>query len=356
MHSMQTLFEPASYQPSFPADRSRFGIGIIGCGTVALKWHLPVYHANGLWVVGVWDRDPAACAAASAAYPALRVYATLEELLSDSAITIVDIATNVTGRAELIIRGLAANKHILAQKPLCRTAAELAAIESAAKANPSLRVAVNHNGRWAPPWRVASQLIASGMIGDLVAISHLHDIRMQWLPDLDRHGSPLFLVFDYALHWVDISLCWLGGRQVRRVWCNVVSRARPEGLVSQIAWLNFLADDDICVSIRSVTAAQRYSGHPFVVHGTTGTLRGAVDAPVGGDYLEIDNGTTLVRPILQGNWFPDGFVGAIAELLSSIQEHREPSHSLRHAARSHRVILAACASAESGGVPIVVDQ
>jgi hypothetical protein len=92
----------------------------------------------------------------------------------------------------------------------------------------------------------------------------------------------------------------------------------------QVGWLNFTADDGASVVIRSVAAARRYSGHPFVVHGTAGTVRGSVDAPVGGDYVEIDLGGVVERPTLEGNWFPDGFVGSMGELLVALEEGREP--------------------------------
>ena len=47
-----------------------------------------------------------------------RVFASLDELLADPAIDIVDIATGPEVRLELIARAVEAGKHVLAQKPL----------------------------------------------------------------------------------------------------------------------------------------------------------------------------------------------------------------------------------------------
>lgn len=354
---MRPQFDPSAYRPRLPNNPKRFGIGFIGCGSVVRKWQLPHYRANGLRVIGAWDRDKAATESVVQEYSDLRAYNSLEALLEDPAIDVVDIATTVIGRADLIRKALAAGKHVLAQKPLCRDTNELNSIREAVAAAPDVRLAVNFNGRWAPPWRVASALILAEAIGDVVAITHLHDFNMSWLPDIDRHGSALFLVFDYMIHWVDISLAWSRPRLPLRVSADIATRqiGGDAGLVSQVGWLNFASDDGSNVSIRSVASARRYTGHPFLVHGTAGTLRGAVDAPVGGDYLEIDNGNVVERPTLEGNWFPDGFVGSMGELLLAIEEQREPEHGFASGARTQAVILAACRSAEAGGFPIKVD-
>jgi predicted dehydrogenase len=350
---MRPEFTPAAYRPRLPEDRRRFGIAFIGCGTVARRWHLPHYQSYGLPVVGIWDRDEAAMQSVLSQNPELNAYPSLQSLLDDPAIAVVDIATTVTGRAHLIRQALLAGKHVLAQKPLCLNAQELNSLREVVAAAPDVQLAVNFNGRWAPPWRVATALIRSGAIGDIVAITHLHDFRMSWQADIERHGSSLFLLFDYMIHWADISLQWLGTRASFKVWAHVVTReaTSADGLTSQIGWLNFTSDDGVSVTIRSVAVAQRYFGHPFVVHGTRGTLRGAVDAPVGGDYVEIDDGSVIERPLLQGNWFPDGFVGSMGELLLALEEKREPENGFRSAARTQQLILAACESAESGGQP-----
>jgi predicted dehydrogenase len=63
-------------------------------------------------------------------------------------------------------------------------------------------------------------------------------------------------------------------------------------------------------------------------------------------------------PSLQGPWFPEGFHGAMAELLCSIEDDREPSHSARNNLRTLELTFAAIASAHSGTpvVPGTVDR
>ena len=72
-----------------------------------------------------------------------------------------------------------------------------------------VRVAVNHNGRWAPPWRAATLLLRDGAVGDVVGVTHLHDKPLPPLAGTPFDDVPHMLLTDYLLHWVDITRTWL---------------------------------------------------------------------------------------------------------------------------------------------------
>ena len=168
------------YRPRFPSSYKP-GIGLIGCGDIAKTWHLPAYGQYGVNVVGAYDPLPEATRDVRERFPFVsRVYASLEALLGDPAVEIVDIATRPDVRPQVIRQAVAAGKHVLAQKPLAldaRTAREV--IEEAERCG--VLVAVNQNGRWAPPWRIATLLVEEGAVGDVFAVTHLYD----------RHLPPL---------------------------------------------------------------------------------------------------------------------------------------------------------------------
>ena len=85
------------------------------------------------------------------------------------------------------------------------------------------------------------------------------------------------------------------------------------------------------------------------VVGSLGTVRsvgpGLLDQRV---TLHTANG--VATPTLEGKWFPDGFQGAMAELLCAIEEDREPINSARGNLRSLALCFAALRSAEHGAV------
>ena len=223
--------------PRFPTDRG--GVAILGAGTIAQSAHLPAYEQYAVGVVGVWSRSPETTATVRDRFPFVgRVYASAEELLADPEVRYVDLATGPEGRLDWIEAAVEAGKHVLAQKPLTLSAADLsrlpALLDRASAAG--VRIAVNHNGRWAPPWRAASLLVRDGAIGDVVGVTHLHDKPLPPLAGTPFDDVPHMLLTDYLLHWVDITRGWLadgGAGPVRRVQRRRLARAGATGRGAQ---------------------------------------------------------------------------------------------------------------------------
>ena len=162
--------------PRFPADRS--GVAVLGAGSIAQSAHLPAYERYGVGVTGVWSRNPARTDGILDRFPSVgRVYGSADELLADPEGRFVDLATGPEGRLAWIERAVDAGKHVLAQKPLVATGEDLAALPAVlARADAAgVRVAVNHNGRWAPPWRLTTLLLRRGDLGEVVGVTHLLD-------------------------------------------------------------------------------------------------------------------------------------------------------------------------------------
>ena len=345
--------------PRFPTDRG--GVAILGAGTIAQSAHLPAYEQYAVGVVGVWSRSPETTATVRDRFPFVgRVYASAEELLADPEVRYVDLATGPEGRLDWIEAAVEAGKHVLAQKPLTLSAADLsrlpALLERARAAG--VRVAVNHNGRWAPAWRAASLLIREGAIGEVVGITHLHDKPLPPLAGTPFDDVPHMLLTDYLLHWVDITRGWLsdgGAGPVTQVQA-VDSRVPGQPAAARNPWsatLSMCTDAGATATLR-ITGSNVASqpGCPFWVHGTTGTLRGSV--LLDSDRLELDDGSTSTPVELSGAWFVDGFAAAMGELMCAVAEDRDPENSAADAARSVAVVLAARDSAERGGAPVEV--
>src|SRR5688500_4572688 len=99
-----------------PAHRDR-GIGIVGCGGIVNYAHLPAYRASGFRIVACHDRDMTAAERTAAAHGIPRVAATLDDLLADDEVEIVDIAVTPEAQVAIAKRAAAAGKHLLCQKP-----------------------------------------------------------------------------------------------------------------------------------------------------------------------------------------------------------------------------------------------
>ena len=81
-------------------------MAIVGCGAAAKDLHLPAYEAWNVDVAGVWDLLPSAVDGVRERFPFVRrVYGSLDELLADPEVAVVDIATRPAERPALILRG-----------------------------------------------------------------------------------------------------------------------------------------------------------------------------------------------------------------------------------------------------------
>lgn len=72
--------------------KADYGIGIIGCGGIVNDAHLPAYRLHGLRVLSCFDRNRVAAEQTAREHGIPNVAGSIEELLADPAIEIVDIA------------------------------------------------------------------------------------------------------------------------------------------------------------------------------------------------------------------------------------------------------------------------
>jgi predicted dehydrogenase len=337
-----------AYQPVFPDHRP--GIGIVGCGHIVRKAHIPAYATYGCEVVGIYDVRPDAADGLG-----LPLFPTLDDLLDDPRVEIVDIGTHPAARPELVTRALAAGKHVLAQKPLALEVETARALADEAD-RAGLKLAVNQNGRWAPAWRLATLLVQQGAVGEVHAVTHLLERGFEFVlehPHFDQIEH--LLLYDHCIHWVDISRCWLDGKRVAAVQAleyrspsQPASSRQPWG-----GWIAIQCADGASAAIRSTGGAVVAApGCRFWIHGSEGTVRGSI--LLGSDRVELERGGDTTAYPLEGAWYNDGFAGAMAELMTAIVEDREPYNSARHNLLSLELTLAACRSAEQDGASVAL--
>jgi predicted dehydrogenase len=142
----------------------------IGFGNVAANGHLPGWQArDDIRIVAatdvlLWRRE-----AFLQACPDGRWYQNVDDLLASEELDFVDICTPPASHAALIKRALAANLHVLCEKPLV-TRAEDARCVGAAAASAGRVVHTVHNWLKAPICVKISALIEEGAIGRLRSI------------------------------------------------------------------------------------------------------------------------------------------------------------------------------------------
>lgn len=166
-------------------------------------------HAHpGITVAGAWENDePASLLAGRDIVPACESFDDLLRICD--AVAIGDCYGR---RGGLAVAALRAGKHVIADKPLCTSHAELDEIESLALEK-NLCIGLMLDLRDHANWIALRKIIASGRIGEVqtVAFSAQHplmpDTRPGWYFEPGQHGGTLN---DIGIHAIDF-IPWLTG-------------------------------------------------------------------------------------------------------------------------------------------------
>lgn len=332
------------YLPRSPGDYWPC-IGLIGCGGIA-PYHLRAYKKAAYRVVALCDSSPfRAQVLQEQFYPAATVYADYKELLNDEDVDVVDIATHPEIRTIMIEDALAAGKHVLSQKPFVTDLDRGLYLVELAKRN-RLKVAVNQNGRWAPHFSWMRHAVAEGLIGDLTsahfAVHWNHDWTAGTTFDEIRH----LILFDFAVHWFDMLTCLMAGKKAKRVFATT-SRAPGQNAKPPLLAQAVVDYDDAQASLVFDGFTSFGARDHTVLVGTNGTL--ISDGPdLNTQTVTLYTKDGYATPLLEGDWFSNGFLGAMAELLCAIEEDRTPIHDGRANLESLALCFAAIESADTG--------
>jgi len=135
-------------------------------------------------------------------YPGVSVTDKVEEVFSDPDIQGVVIATPVASHFTLAIKALQSGKHILVEKPMARSVAEVEDISALAREK-ELTAMVGHTFLYNAAVRYLKRLIDSGELGD---VRYIYSQRL----NLGRIRSDVDALWNFAPHDISIIQYLLG--------------------------------------------------------------------------------------------------------------------------------------------------
>jgi predicted dehydrogenase len=324
------------YRPRLPR-RKDAGIGCLGAGFIMRDCHLVAYRQAGFNPVAIASRNPERARAVGTLHAIPRCYRTYEEVLADPAVEVLDIAVPPDAQPALIRAAVAHKDHvrgILAQKPLALSVPEAReCVEACAAAG--ITLAVNQNMRYDQSVRALKDLLRRGWLGEPV----LGTIEMRaiphWMPW--GEGLPSLSTFLMSIHHLDTFRFWFGTPD------RVLASTRPDPRT------RFPHRDGVNLYILEYEGGCRASSWDDVwtgpsregcagdvairwrVEGTEGLARGTIGWPgyparVSStlDYSTRRHPNTWVQPRWSEVWFPDAFVGTMAQLLCALEDGAEP--------------------------------
>ncbi|MFD2614931.1 Gfo/Idh/MocA family protein [Paenibacillus gansuensis] len=186
---------------------NKLKIGVIGAGSIS-DMHLQAYAKNhNAELYAICDVNRERAAAAAEKYRMQHVYTNYADLLANPDVEAVSICTWNNSHAEISIAALRAGKHVLVEKPLCRTVEEANAIEVAVRET-GKTLQVGFVRRYDANAQLVKHFINQGELGDVYYAKASCIRRLGnpggWFADPERSGGgPLI---DLGVHIID--LCW----------------------------------------------------------------------------------------------------------------------------------------------------
>ncbi|MBW6497976.1 MAG: Gfo/Idh/MocA family oxidoreductase [Bacteroidales bacterium] len=243
----------------------KINAAIVGFGLSGKVFHAPFLQTSPLfrlYTIVSSGTEAQSC------YPAARVISSFDELLADPALELVVLCTPHHLHAGQAIRALEAGKHVVVEKPVAMSSAEMNQIMQAAQKS-GKQIFPYHNRRWDGDFMTLRHLIAAGFIGEVLDFESHFDRyqpevrRAEWRYVNENGGGTLF---DLGPHLIDQAICLFGRPDA--VWCRLYFQ-RPGSKAND--------SFDLKLFYHRTTATLRAGifvmepGPRFQVHGTLGS-------------------------------------------------------------------------------------
>ncbi|RSK31820.1 Gfo/Idh/MocA family oxidoreductase [Hymenobacter metallilatus] len=244
--------------------------GLLAYGMSGRLFHAPFLHAHsGFRLNAVVERSRKQ---AAGQYPAISSYDSVAGLLADPQLELVVINTPNDTHVALARQALQAGKHVLIEKPVATTVAELDELLALAAAQ-NRQVLAYQNRRWDSDFQLVRQVVESGQLGQLTEVQFRFDRYKAALNTKTFKEDPAVpgsgLSFDLGPHVLDQALSLFGRPEHSRV-----TRAshRPGSRVDDYFHVHLQYGSGLNVFVTSslLTAAPVPA---YVLHGTRGSFQ-----------------------------------------------------------------------------------
>ncbi|WP_127585013.1 Gfo/Idh/MocA family protein [Paenibacillus koleovorans] len=186
-------------------------VGLVGTGYWSEK-HLHAWRRiPGVQVVALCNRSVGKMLDRAQAFgiPESACYTSIDAMLAEAELDIVDIVTGPETHLEFVEKASAAGKHIMCQKPFARSLEEAERMVSVTK-KAGVRLMVTENWRWLQPFQTIKHVIESGTLGRIHTARYMHSdfytTRMapdKSIPQPFFRAMPHLLFYEMGAHWFD---------------------------------------------------------------------------------------------------------------------------------------------------------
>jgi predicted dehydrogenase len=310
-------FDPASLRQTWPQPSKPLPIVTIGAGSIVNDAHFPAYRKGGFAIAGVFDLDAERARMVGEKF-GVRVFGSLDEALSDDG-TIFDLATPPAAHLSVLER-VPQGSGILIQKPMGTDLDDATRILEACRER-KLKAAVNFQLRFSPMMHAVKDAVDRGLLGRLLDVEARVSIDTPWALFAFLKSLPRIEIAVHSIHYLDLIRGFLG--DPAGVHAKTIGHPSSDMAQTRTAAILDYGDEvRSAVSVnhnhaygrRHQVAEFRFEGSEGAAHAKMGVL---LDYPRGEpDELTIraKGEADWVRVPLHGAWFPDAFIGRMANL------------------------------------------
>ena len=162
---------------------TKLGVLVHGAGWVSTQ-HIKAFDTNPhTEVVAISSRKLTSCQARAeeAGLEGIGLYDNYEEALKHDGVAVVSVCTPQQLHAENTIAAAEAGKHIVIEKPIANSVAEMSAMRDAVR-SAGVKTIVSFVLRWNPLFETIKAMVADNALGQIyfVEADYQHDIASWW--------------------------------------------------------------------------------------------------------------------------------------------------------------------------------
>lgn len=331
--------------------------GIVGFGFSGKISHAPFIAAHPAFrlhtIVSTGNE-------AAGLYPKAQIFTDFRALLNNPEIELVVICTPHSFHAAQAMQALKAGKHVVIEKPITMSAAELELLIETSTIS-GKKIFPYHNRRWDGDFLTLKHIIKQSFLGKVMEYESRFDryspavSRAEWRYNHINGGG---MLFDLGPHLIDQAVHLFG--TPAGVWC-MLQIQREGNVVNDCFDLKLIYPGMTATLKAGVFFAE--AGPRFQVHGTTGSyIKYGVDPQEGMlkkgrkpmsknfgvepiKYSGLLHSRTSDKTIrVKYNSFPGNYMGFYDDVFESVRHQREPAITVADALLNLQIIEAAIKS------------
>lgn len=332
---------------------------VVGYGFAGRDFHSYLIGITpGLTLHGIFVQNEERRARAARDRPDARLYDTYENVLADSDVDLVVLATPSATHADLAVQALNAGKHVVTDKVMCLSLDDCDRMIGAARQNDAL-LSVFQNRRWDGDFLTLRALMADGTLGEVRWVEMAWQGMGAWGGWRGKAEMGGGRFWDLGAHLVD-QMCLLFPQAIESVYCRMHHDYPGSDIDSESLIVVTFANG--CTGVCDLSGMTAISKPRFLAHGSKATfakygldpqeramIAGDIDAaredPANSGRVKEGKGEERVVATLPGRWRT--FYENIADALGGRSESLVTLPSVR---RAMSVLDAAKRSAQTGQV------